>query len=149
MQYDNGDVLPRLNEPLTFMGANPMEWGCGLMVFFIISLFGSSPARLMPFMLAGWLGTTIGMATSRNLFPDQERGLRNAILTYCGFPPPQIPAPSVLQPVWSSAPVRALPESSAFRKLHLETIFPTMERDFTEDYDIEALLNAEHNDEEA
>ena len=132
MQFDDGEVLQGLDENWTFMGANAMEWACGLVVFLLISLFADSPARAMPFMLVGWILTTTTLAALRRSFPDQERGVRNAVATACGFPPPGIPAPSVLQPVWSGAPLRSLPENCRLVELGLDRNFPSFERQFTE-----------------
>ncbi len=132
MQYDNGEVLQGLDEKWTFMGANAMEWACGLVVFILISLFADSPARAMPFMLLGWVLTTTTLAGLRRSFPDQERGVRNAVATACGFPPPGIPAPSSLQPIWSGAPVKQLSESSDFVQLGFDKMFPSFERQLTE-----------------
>ena len=131
MRFDNGEVLQGLDENWTFMGANAMEWGMGLVVFLLISLFADSPARAMPFMLAGWVLTTTTLAGLRRSFPDEERGVRNAIATACGFPPPGIPAPSALQPVWSGSPVKKLPNQSKMKKLGLEKMFPSFQRDLT------------------
>lgn len=132
MRFDDGEVLQGLDENWTFMGANAMEWATGLVVFLLISLFADSPARAMPFMLAGWVLTTTTLASLRRSFPDQERGVRNAVSTACGFPPPGIPAPSILQPVWSGAPARGLKPTSKYRKFGLERMFPSFERDLTE-----------------
>lgn len=132
MQFDDGEVLQGLDEKWTFMGANAMEWACGLVVFLLISLFADSPARAMPFMLLGWVLTTTTLAALRRGFPDQERGVRNAVATACGFPPPGIPAPSALQPVWSGAPAKKLPPDSRFVELGLDTMFPSFERQFSE-----------------
>jgi hypothetical protein len=132
MQFDNGEVLQGLDEKWTFMGANAMEWACGLVVFLLISLFADSPARAMPFMLLGWVLTTTTLAALRRSFPDQERGVRNAVATACGFPPPGIPAPSVLQPIWSGAPMKQLPVASRFVELGLDKMFPSFERQNTE-----------------
>ncbi len=132
MQFDDGEVLQGLDENWTFMGANAMEWACGLVVFLLISLFADSPARAMPFMLAGWILTTLTLASLRKSFPDQERGVRNAVATACGFPPPGIPKPSALQPVWSGAPMKKVPDSIQFSKLGFHKAFPSFERQFAE-----------------
>lgn len=132
MQFDNGEVLQGLDENWTFMGGNAMEWACGLVVFLLISLFADSPARAMPFMLLGWILTTTTLASLRRSFPDQERGVRNAVATACGFPPPGIPLPSSLQPVWSGAPSRAINPKSKFAELGLDKIFPSFQRQFEE-----------------
>lgn len=127
---DNGEVLPGLNETWTFMGANAIEWACGMAVFLIISLFADTPVKAAPFMLTGWVFTTTSLASLRKSFPDEQRGVRNAIATACGFPPPGIPKPASLQPVWSAAPVRELREECRFRKLGLESLFTSQEADF-------------------
>src|SRR5262249_28011606 len=131
MQFDDGEVLQGLDEEWTFMGANAMEWACGLVVFVMISLFADSPARAMPFMLLGWVLTTTTLAAMRRIFPDQERGVRNAVCVACGFPPPGIPAPSVMQPIWSGSPMREAKTSSKFVQLGLEDMFPSFQRQFT------------------
>ena len=132
MQFDDGEVLQGLDEDWTFMGANAMEWACGLVVFVLISLFADSPARAMPFMLLGWVLTTTTLAAMRRGFPDQERGVRNAVCVACGFPPPGIPAPSVMQPVWSGCPVREVRAMSKFCQLGLDQMFPSFQRQFTD-----------------
>jgi len=132
MQFDDGEVLQGLDEDWTFMGANAMEWACGLVVFVLISLFADSPARAMPFMLLGWVLTTTTLAAMRRSFPDQERGVRNAVCVACGFPPPGIPAPSVMQPIWSGSPSRELQANSKFVQLGLSEMFPSFERQFTD-----------------
>lgn len=132
MKFDDGEVLQGLDENWTFMGANAMEWACGLVVFLLISLFADSPARAMPFMLLGWILTTTTLAGLRKSFPDQERGVRNAVATACGFPPPGIPLPSALQPVWSGSPKKAIEENSKFVELGLDRMFPSFRRDYME-----------------
>ena len=129
MQFDQGEVLPGLNETWTFMGANAIEWACGLVVFMMISLFAQSPGRAMPFMLSGWVLTTTMLASLRQSFPDEERGVRNALGTACGFPPPGIPKPSILQPVWSAAPIKELSPNSKFRKYGLDSLFSSLEEE--------------------
>lgn len=132
MQFDDGEVLQGLDEDWTFMGANAMEWACGLVVFVIISLFADSPARAMPFMLLGWVLTTTSLAAMRRSFPDQERGVRNAVCSACGFPPPGIPMPSKMQPTWSACPLREPKQSSRFVQIGLDDMFPSFQRQFTE-----------------
>lgn len=128
MRFDDGEVLQGLDENWTFMGANAMEWSCGLVVFLLISLFADSPARAMPFMLVGWILTTTTLASLRRSFPDQERGVRNAVCTACGFPPPGIPMPSALQPVWSGCPMQGLGQKSKIVELGLDHMFPSFRR---------------------
>ena len=137
MEFDNGEVLNGLNQRWTFLGANIMEWGCGLMTFMIISTFSQSPVRVMPYMLLGMVATTATMASLRKSFPDEERGIRNAFMTACGFPPPGIPAPSAIQPVWSAAPVDELDEESTYRRLGLDTFYPYRVRSLFEDGEFE------------
>ena len=62
------------------------------------------------------------MAMLRKQFPDEERGVRNLVMVSCGFEPIGIPSPAKLQPVWSGAPVRDLPEKSLFRQLELHNV---------------------------
>ena len=130
---DNGEVLQGLNERWTFIGANVIEWGCGLVVFMIISLFAETPGRAMPFMLVGGVLTTTSLASLRSSFPDEERGVRNALCAACGFPPVGIPAPASLQPVWSASPVRSLPETSNFVQLDLDLLHPSLMDHFFDD----------------
>ena len=129
MQFDDGEVLQGLDEPWTFAGANAMEWAVGLVVFLMIGSFARTPASAMPFMIAGWVLTTTTLATIRKMFPDEERGVRNAVLTACGFPPPGIPAPASIQPVWSASPIKTIPDEWQFKKLGLYRLFPSFERD--------------------
>lgn len=133
MQFDNGEVLQGLGDSWNFMGANAMEWAAGLVVFLLISLFAESPARAMPFMLIGWVLTTTQLALLRRSFPDEERGVRNAVMTSCGFPPVGIPRPSILQPVWSGSPIVRLSNKSRFEMLALGELFPYGEREYFED----------------
>ena len=57
------------------------------------------------------------------MFPDEERGVRNAMMTAFGFTPLGIPAPARLQPFWSGAPLRKLPEDWKFSRCHLDVLF--------------------------
>lgn len=125
MGFDNGEVLPGLNESWNFLGANLTEWASGFMVFIMVSLFSPSVGRAMPFMLLGWITTTVTLSSVRKSFPDEERGLRNALVTSCGMVPPGIPAPSVIQPVWSGCPVRDANAQSRFVAYGLDGMFPS------------------------
>ena len=134
MNYDDGQVLQGLQVKWTFLGATLLEWGAGFVVFLILSLF-AKPGRMglmVPFMVGGWVATTVGMASVRNLFPDEERGVRNALMSKCGFKPMDIPSPSFLQPVWSAAPLRELPKDWKFTKLGLDETLPTFENQLLE-----------------
>lgn len=137
MQFDDGEVLQGLDEEWSFMGANAMEWACGLVIFILISLFADSPAKAMPFMLAGWILTTTSLAGMRKSFPDEQRGVRNAISTSCGFPPPGIPAPAVLQPIWSGCPSREVKQNSKYTEYGLDQMFPSFELQFSEADELE------------
>lgn len=129
---DNGEVLQGLDTEWEFMGARGVEWIVGFVAFMFVQLFASSMASAMPFMLLAWVGTTVSVAGLRKTFPDEHRGIRNVVLTACGFSPPGIPAPAALQPVWSACPLRALDKSSRFTQLGLEELFPSFQRDLTE-----------------
>ena len=126
---DDGEVLQGLNENWTFMGANMFEWCSGFMVFVIVSIFFASPARGMPYMLAACILTTATLASLRMSYPDEERGMRNALAASIGVPPPGIPRPARLQPIWSACPLRKLPDNTRFMRLGLTKVFPTFERD--------------------
>lgn len=119
---DNGDVIPCLNEDWTFAGCKLMEWMAGLMMALMAGTAVEKPANAMPFLVLIMIGTTLVMAMLRKQFPDEERGVRNLVMVSCGFEPIGIPSPAKLQPVWSGAPVRDLPEKSLFRQLELHNV---------------------------
>lgn len=121
---DNGEVIPGLNEDWMFAGAKLMEWMCGFMAMVISSNFFDRPTRAAPLLVMIMIGTTLSMALARRKFPDEERGLRNAIMTQIGFEPPDIPPPAAMRNRWSGAPVRALPQNTEFMQLGLHEIFP-------------------------
>lgn len=129
---DNGEVLVDIDKGWEFAGCNAIEWICGLAAFILIGLLGSNPAKVMPFMLMGWILTTTGFSAMRRTFPDEHRGVRNAIMTYIGVCPFGIPAPSKVQPLWSACPLRSLDANSKFIKLGLDQLFPSFERDQTD-----------------
>ncbi len=132
--FDNGEVLPDLDKPWTFLGATMTEWIIGFAVFVLISVFAQSGhvGRMIPFMLLGWVFTTYTLGSMRRLFPDGEKGLRNHFSTLIGVPPIGIPTPSKLQPVWSATPVKKLRPlwSKVYQKecdfidIGLDKIFP-------------------------
>ncbi len=126
--FDDGEVLQGLDEPWTFFGANGMEWAVGLVVFLLIGSFARTPVSAMPIMLVGWITTTYTLASTRKIYPDEQRGVRNAVMTACGFPPPGIPAPASLQPFWSPAPVRELNPQSKFVIIGLDRMFPSFQQ---------------------
>ena len=135
MEFDDGEVLPGLNENWTFLGATAFEWALGIVVFVMISIF-APPGRIgvaVPFMLAGWVATTYTFAAVRQLFPDEERGVANTVMTFCGFEPLNIPAPAVLQPVWSGAPVQDLKKESKFNEVGLDALFPIFHEQLTDE----------------
>ena len=135
MEYDDGEVLPGLNENWTFLGATAFEWALGIVVFVMISIF-APPGRIgvmVPFMLAGWVATTYSFASVRQLFPDEERGVANTMMTFCGFEPLNIPAPSALQPIWSGAPAQELKKDNKFNEVGLDAMFPVFHEQLTDD----------------
>jgi hypothetical protein len=133
--FDDGEVLGGLEESWTFMGATALEWGCGLTVFIMVSMFAESAARAMPFMLVGWLATTITMSLMRRSFPDQQRGVVNAISVAFEIAPPGIPAPSRLQPIWSASPIRQVNPNCKFVELGLDKVFPSFQREYQDSDD--------------
>ena len=135
MEFDDGEVLPGLNENWTFLGATIFEWALGIVVFVMISIF-APPGRtgvMVPFMLLGWVATTYSFASVRQLFPDEERGVANTVMTYCGFEPLAIPAPSALQPIWSGAPVKELKDKSKYLEVGLDALFPIFDEQLIDD----------------
>lgn len=121
---DDGFVLPGLNEDYTLAGAKVSEWASGCMMALVTQeLFMANTARAMPFIIVVVLVTTLGLASLRRKFPDEERGLRNVGMLALGLPPPGIPIPAGLQPYWSGAPVKAFPVDSYFEKLSLQVLF--------------------------
>ena len=122
---DNGDVLPDLDKPWTFVGATAMEWLIGFAMFVIVSAFAPDGryGTMVPFMILGWISTTYTIASLRKIFPDQEKGMRNYFSTMAGIPPIGIPAPAILQPVWSATLVKDLPEKTEFMQIGLQHFF--------------------------
>ena len=108
------------------MGATMMEWSSGLVMFMIISLFCDSSTTGMPVMLLGLVVTTMTMASIRKAYPDEERGIRNALMSACGICPVDVPPPAFLQPVWSSSPIDELNPNCAFVTLGFGEIFPSV-----------------------
>ena len=120
---DDGYVIPSLNENWTFAGAKPMEWISGLMAALIFSeLFVSNLGRQMPIVLLILVLVPLLLATARKTYPDEERGLRNHLMSIMGLSPPDIPMPAILQPIWSGSPMRVMPEDCEFTQLGLELV---------------------------
>lgn len=120
---DDGYVIPGLNENWTFAGAKPMEWASGLMAALIFTeLFVSNIGRSMPLIMMVLVSVPIILATLRKAYPDEERGLRNHIMSIMGLEPPDIPSPSMLQPVWSGMRIEELAEKTEFRQLGLDVV---------------------------
>ena len=118
---DNGGVIPGLNESWTLGGAKLNEWIAGFTMFMVASeLFFSSTATSMPQLMIIWVSTTFGMASLRRMYPDEERGLRNSVMTALGIEPPGIPAPAPLQPYWSGAPIQQQKPMSEYVQLGIE-----------------------------
>ncbi|MBL7663146.1 hypothetical protein JNK13_10390 [bacterium] len=139
--FDDGEVIQGLDDRWSFGGANAVEWAVGVVVFVIIGSLARTPASAMPLMLFGWIGTTATLASIRKMFPDEERGVRNAALTAIGIRPQGIPAPARIQPVWSPCPLRRVHPSSKFSRLGLESIFPTLQAQLTEEEQNEKVYN--------
>ncbi len=134
MSYDDGQVLQGLQAKWTFLGATVLEWISGFSVFLLLSLF-AKPGRMglmIPFMVGGWVLTTVGLASIRSMFPDEERGVRNYLMTTCGFSPVDLPSPASIQPVWSAAPLRELPDNWKFTKLGLDETLPSFQNQLLE-----------------
>ncbi len=121
---DAGEVIPGLNEDWTLLGAKLNEWIAGMLVFMLCGDLILGWGSTMPLLLMIWVGTTLTLASFRRVLPDQERGLRNNIMVYFGFPPPGIPTPACIQPAWSGAPIHQLSENNLYDFLKLSEIFP-------------------------
>lgn len=117
---DNGEVIPGLNENWTFAGANAVEWMSGFMMFILSTELFDKISRSMPLLIVIWLATTFALSTLRNMFPDEERGMRNWLMTKAGMIPLNLPAPAELQPTWSGVPMHALPKSAHYQELKLD-----------------------------
>ena len=91
---------------------------------------------MVPFMLVGWLATTVSMSLIRRSFPDEQRGVVNAISVAFEIPPPGIPAPSRLQPVWSASPMRQVDPNCKFVDLGLDQVFPSFQREYQDTDDL-------------
>ncbi|MCO6432479.1 MAG: hypothetical protein J5J00_16620 [Deltaproteobacteria bacterium] len=131
---DNGEEIPGLNEDWTFAGAKLFEWLAGFMMMLISAeVLVDNPGRSMPLLVGVMVITTTSLASLRRAFPDEERGVRNMVMVACGFPPPGIPKPASIQPLWSGAPLRNLDEKCHFNQLGLGEIFPSPIIDEEED----------------
>jgi hypothetical protein len=119
---DSGDVIPGLNEDWTFMGCKAMEWMAGFMTSLLVANGVDKPAHSMPLLVSIWVGTTLTIALTRKKFPDEERGVRNLVMTACGFEPPGIPAPAALQPSWSGGRLQRLSPTCEYERLNLSTV---------------------------
>lgn len=130
---DDGQVIPGLNENWTFAGAKPMEWISGLCAALIFSeLFVTNLGRSMPIVLMVLVSVPIGLATLRKTYPDEERGVRNHLMSMLGVAPPDIPKPAILQPIWSGGPIAKLRPSCLYLQLGLQELFE-QKKDETED----------------
>lgn len=127
---DSGEEIPALNESWTFFGAKVSEWAAGI-AFMIMAteVFQLNPGKFMPQLLLMILGVTLGLATIRKRFPDEERGLMYKVCDACGFAPPGIPTPASIQSYWSGAPVRLMKEKSYYNELGLAEVFEVSEED--------------------
>ena len=116
------EVIVALNERWTLAGATLMEWMSGFIMFILCSELTPSVTRSMPILLLIMVGTAFGLAGMRKKFPDEERGVRNWLMSLVGKAPIGIPAPSALQPYWSSAPIRKLKIGAHFDNLNLNEV---------------------------
>lgn len=119
---DNGEVIVALNEDWTFAGATLPEWMSGFVVFLMSSELFDKVSRSMPLLLLLWVVTTFLLAAARRSFPDEERGLRNAVTTALGFIPLGLPAPAKFRPLWSGAPMRELNKEAHYNTLRLDEV---------------------------
>lgn len=120
---DDGYVIPGLNENWTFAGAKPMEWASGLVAMILVNeFFVSNMGRSMPLLLMVLVLVPIGLATLRKAYPDEERGLRNHLMSFLGVAPPDIPPPAQLQPTWSGLRLQQLEEDKLFMQLGLDLL---------------------------
>lgn len=128
---DNGQVIPGLNDDWSMLGAKLMEWVSGFIALICAQelLFKQSAGKAMPVLLLIWMGTTLGLAALRKRFPDEERGLANMCMVSLGFCPPGIPSPAALQPIWSGAPMRTLPEQTEYKYLDLDKVLTVLEKE--------------------
>jgi hypothetical protein len=115
---DSGEVIPGLNEGWTFLGAKLMEWVSGMMaVMIVVTIFELNINSHFPIVVGTLLGTVYGLSSVRKLFPDEEKGLANTVMSSLGFAPPKIPKPATIQPYWSGAPIKTLPEKKEYVEL--------------------------------
>lgn len=120
---DSGEEIQGLDEGWTFLGAKATEWIAGVVSMLIASNIYFHPApRYMPHLIIILVVTTGFLAKARRSFPDEERGLANWLAARLGVPPPLIPAPASIQPIWSGAPIRELNKKTYFVELGLERV---------------------------
>lgn len=121
---DSGDVIPGLGDKWSFMGATAMEWISGASMGLILQefIFGGG-SKTMPLLLATIVGTTFGLAGARKKYPDEEKGVANALMVKLGITPTGIPTPAEIQPIWSGSPMRELDKMAEFKTLELDKMF--------------------------
>lgn len=119
---DNGEVIVALNEEWTFAGATLQEWMYGFVVFLMSTEMFDKISRSMPLLLMLWVGTTFLAAAARKSFPDEDRGLRNALAGALGFPPFGLPKQASLAPYWSTSPIRELKKEAHYNTLELDDV---------------------------
>lgn len=125
---DNGEVIPSLNEDWTFAGAKLMEWISGVAAAFVFGeIFLTNLTAQMPLFLGVLVGTPIALSQIRQAYPDEERGVRNHMMSAMGLCPPDIPKPSMMQPVWSGAPLKELDKEKDYMRLELDNLFNSEE----------------------
>jgi len=121
---DSGEEIPSLNEGYTLFGAKISEWVAGITTGFISmfiaqEFFGVRGPTIAPLLFVISGATTIFLRTTRIRFPDEERGMMNAVLDSLGFTPPGLPDTARNQPYWSGGRIRRLPDKSNFNQLDL------------------------------
>ena len=128
---DNGEEIPALNEEWTFCGAKLLEWVAGVAAFILSSelFFKGKLGASVPILLLIMFGTTTSLAGVRRKFPDEERGIMNSLMVFCGFKPPNIPNPAALQRNWSGAPLRELDKDKEYMTLGLDKLFVKVNKD--------------------
>ncbi len=120
---DDGYVIPALNEGWSFAGAKPMEWASGLVAAILVKeFFISNLGRSMPLFIMTFVCVPMLLATVRKMYPDEERGVRNHLMSLMGMAPPDIPPPAALQPVYSGSPMREMDKTKEFVALGLNLV---------------------------
>jgi hypothetical protein len=139
---DDGHVIQGLGDQWHFAGARLTEWIAGFVSGILVMEFVySGKSDGMPIVLGTMIFVTLSLSQLRRKYPDEERGLRNHVMSAVGVQPPGIPAPANLQPIWSGAPVRVLNPKSSFVELGLGDVFVRDSEEDLADEQFEARSN--------